>query len=287
MKRLITSNVGGHLLSLDDFRHIQEGFTEGIDGIVKSLIPNGVTQCILSGCVITVNGSDYTVTGGYIYYNGEIFQAMAGIGTTAGNDLYWVIDTTYAPYNPVKYETGEEYNVHEIRKMRLQQGSGTVASSSLQRLTQLFTQALDFDYIRNQMAEVGEIRLFRGNMAAFFDNTGKGLVDTKYANWALCNGNNSTVNLKGRFVVGFDTGDTDYNVIGKSGGAKNVTLSIDQIPAHTHTENGEVTNTGSDFDLTGGNGSRFGGRNTGSAGGGQSHENRPPYYVLAYIEKIA
>ena len=26
-------------------------------------------------------------------------------------------------------------------------------------------------------------------------------------------------------------------------------------------------------------------QNTGSAGGGQSHENRPPYYALCYIMK--
>ena len=41
----------------------------------------------------------------------------------------------------------------------------------------------------------------------------------------------------GRFLVGLNTGDVDFDTIGKTGGAKAVTLTEAQIPAHTHTQN--------------------------------------------------
>ena len=51
--------------------------------------------------------------------------------------------------------------------------------------------------------------------------------------WVLCNGSNSTPDLRNRFVVG--AGDS-YSV-GATGGANSVTLSTAQLPAHSHTTN--------------------------------------------------
>ena len=97
--------------------------------------------------------------------------------------------------------------------------------------------------------------------------------------WSLCDGTNSTPDLRDRFIV---SSGSVYS-IGDTGGANSVTLTVDQIPAHTHTA------------YTDGTGSPAGGVakaslngstvSTGSTGGGQSHENRPPYYALAFIMK--
>ena len=51
--------------------------------------------------------------------------------------------------------------------------------------------------------------------------------------FVLCDGNNSTPDLRDRFVVG---AGNSYNV-GATGGAANVTLSTSQIPAHGHSGN--------------------------------------------------
>ena len=103
--------------------------------------------------------------------------------------------------------------------------------------------------------------------------------------WVLCDGNNNTPDLRNRFVVGAGTGG-NYSP-GDTGGANSVTLTVAQIPAHTHTY--ERTDVGinvndrpwpasnNDCDMTT--------QNTSSTGGGQSHENRPPYYALCYIMK--
>src|SRR5690606_11752046 len=43
-------------------------------------------------------------------------------------------------------------------------------------------------------------------------------------------------NLQGRVPVGLDTGQTEFNALGKTGGAKTHTLTIDQMPSHSHTQ---------------------------------------------------
>ena len=51
--------------------------------------------------------------------------------------------------------------------------------------------------------------------------------------WYLCNGQNSTPDLRNKFIVGAGSGSS-YSV-GNTGGANSVTLSTSQIPAHSHT----------------------------------------------------
>jgi len=107
--------------------------------------------------------------------------------------------------------------------------------------------------------------------------------------FVLCDGNNSTPNLSGKFVVGYSASDGDYDV-NDTGGSASVTLTVNQIPAHTHTHTKathpagsgpEQNQSGNVEDRT-----NFGDTGTtSSTGGGQSHENRPPYYALCYIMK--
>ena len=110
--------------------------------------------------------------------------------------------------------------------------------------------------------------------------------------WVLCNGSNSTPDLRGKFVVGYHDGDTDYDV-GDTGGAATVTLTTAQMPAHTHT--GTTKGTAGSHSWTqfgaGRNDWNYPGENsrgsatTASTGGGAAHENRPPFYALCYIMK--
>lgn len=41
--------------------------------------------------------------------------------------------------------------------------------------------------------------------------------------------------LKGRSIVGLDSSQSEYDSIGKTGGAKSVTLTVSNLPAHNHT----------------------------------------------------
>ena len=104
--------------------------------------------------------------------------------------------------------------------------------------------------------------------------------------WVLCNGSNSTPDLRDRFVVGAGSA---YSV-GNTGGSSSVTLTVNQIPAHGHTIP-RASGTETNFDNTGLRGGPGYYTNTAywltsyNTGGGQAHENRPPYYALCYIMK--
>ena len=110
--------------------------------------------------------------------------------------------------------------------------------------------------------------------------------------WVLCDGTNSTPNLAGKFVVGYQSGNSDY-AVAQTGGAETVTLSEANMPAHTHTATTKGTSGSHSWTQFGagrndwnypGENSR-GSATTHSTGGGTAHENRPPYYALCYIMK--
>ncbi len=104
--------------------------------------------------------------------------------------------------------------------------------------------------------------------------------------WALCNGSNGTPDLRDRFIVG--AGNT-YNP-GNTGGEVTHTLTVTEMPNHKHdiprgveTTSGYGTNT---YSVTGHHETNNSWEGTRYAGSGQAHENRPPYYALAYIMKL-
>jgi len=99
-------------------------------------------------------------------------------------------------------------------------------------------------------------------------------------------------NAQGRTIVGFDAGQTEFNAMGKTGGAKTHTLTVAEIPAHGHTQRygtpfiapsggaavGGMTSAGS----TGAVASQ---QTTVDTGGGGAHNNLQPFLVLNYIIK--
>ena len=104
--------------------------------------------------------------------------------------------------------------------------------------------------------------------------------------FVLCDGNNGTPDLRGRFVVGHHPSNGDYDV-DDTGGEESVTLTVNQIPAHTHTYVDQYVAINNGYRPWPANNNDCAARdvNSGSTGGGQSHENRPPYYALCYIMK--
>lgn len=105
-----------------------------------------------------------------------------------------------------------------------------------------------------------------------------------YSNWLGFTWERTAV---GKVLVGYDNNDVDFNNIGRTGGEKEHTLTIDEMPSHTHNVNysgGAGTSTG----VTA-MGEQLG---TSSAivqakGGGQSHNNMPPYQVVAYWKRVS
>ena len=88
-----------------------------------------------------------------------------------------------------------------------------------------------------------------------------------------------------RFPVGYNPIYNDYNKIGSTGGQKEVTLTIDQMPNHSHWYQKNTKKEMYLKDAGSDNGKGIWAQ-TGAVGGDQPHENRPPYITVAFFMKI-
>lgn len=155
---------------------------------------------------------------------------------------------------------------------------------------------------------VGEIRMFAGNFAP--------------VGWAFCNGallsisENPTLfqligttyggdgqstfalpDLQGRFPMHMGSGIAGTFVIGQTGGEERVTLTANQMPAHSHTPmanaagggtspagsvwagNPDVAQFASPAQING----QMNSQSIGSAGGSQPHDNMVPFLAINFI----
>ena len=90
----------------------------------------------------------------------------------------------------------------------------------------------------------------------------------------------------GRVMVGLDSGDTDFDAAEETGGAKTKTLSISELPAHTHT----IAASTSDTDAGGisqGNTTSTTNVNTGSTGSTSAFSLLQPYIVVYMWKRTA
>ena len=164
--------------------------------------------------------------------------------------------------------------------------SGTVSANALSATSATVSGTVTAGtFAGNGIIPVGGIIMWSGTVAP--------------AGWALCDGNNGTPDLKGRFVLGMSA---TYPKGTQSGDAT-VTLTVDQMPAHTHDYYSGGTRSlvmltylenGTNGDKAdGGAGGGFGFVDSvfhptavQTRGGGQAHNNMPPYYALAYIMRV-
>ena len=109
------------------------------------------------------------------------------------------------------------------------------------------------------------------------------------AGWALCDGNNGTPNLTGRFILGSGAGSgLTSRTLGQSGGEESVTLTEAQMPSHTHNY-ALVNAPWPPGDMGSRSQNVWRGAETAATtptGGNQPHNNMPPFYVLTYIMKL-
>ena len=129
--------------------------------------------------------------------------------------------------------------------------------------------------------------------------------------FVLCDGNNSTPDLRGRFIVGASA--SGGYAVDATGGSNEVTLSESQLPSHNHSASSTVNDPGHhheyidqyvvinagyrpwpannndcqqrNIDTTNATTGITVSTTIGNTGSGSAIENRPPYYALCYIMK--
>lgn len=249
---------------------------------------------LLSGCV--TNGT--TVTAGTVILNDEILPFVGGTlqskirivesaaSITAGSETY---ENAY-----IRRHAEFGSNLNDV---------DTFLWADIKRLPTIkeivdnFATGGELNEIRNMVMPKGAIIMWNGS------------VENLPSGWALCNGltvaGYKTPDLRGRFVVGYDNTKTNipsnstdatenYGKAGNTGGRNSVTLTTAQMPQHNHflggnmlfgrvhkLDNDDNDDPGYGFHRNDYHVTQY----TDVAGGGTAHENRPAYYVLAFIIK--
>lgn len=239
-----------------------------------------------------VNRAMASVSQGLVDKSSMVLIGIYGQGTNSMDNS--VEKYSIVPYagkfpQPVEYNTA----IHGMQQANIE---------TLLRLLQGFPNFDIKAYIDEKLGGMAGANIPRGLIAMW---NGVSVPE----GWALCNGqiveDLQTPDLSGKFIVGWSSGNEDYNLIGNTGGQEKVTLSTQEIPSHVHNF-ADAYFIEAHSDLVGANGTQWIGNNlsgsnktdrdnsyvclwdhdTRAAGGGQPHENRPPYYVLAYIIKL-
>lgn len=238
------------------------------------------------------------------------------LGTNAGFSATNTSGNVYIGYNAGYSNTSGTRNVF----IGYQAGYGETGSNQfvLANHDDSASVLMYGDFSTGNIAVRGTVQTTAATDTGGAGNVPSGIIamwsgDTAPSGWAICDGTNGTPDLRGRFVVGYDPAVADYDqpgslsegdtLTGATGGLDSVALTIDEMPSHNHGNRVRASSANSKSAV----GTYPAGRNFAAsawrelrgttytdvntneieeAGGGASHENRPPFYVLAYIMKL-
>ena len=287
---------GGRPRANDDLETLQSETYAAITAILQ-----GAPPLVLSGCTLAnVNFNTYRgdVTPGFVWLGGEIHRyegasdvvipCELALGALEESDLR-------------AYQTGGT-KACMVERLLVTQARGTaVAGTAITYGTIIGPELTYWKWVENHTRTIGEVQWLTNYEPSQYDGTGRGYLGQPAAGWQLCNGQGGAADLRDRFVVGMNPANGDYATPGRTGGAAQVTLSTDQLPAHAHGMDSAGTHThgigtrGSDggelTTLSRGNNptpdrtfqTQSAGAHTHTiqeTGGNQAHENRPPFYTL-------
>lgn len=272
MNKQIFNQLGGFRFETDNLDWMQTAYD-----IFNALGYVAGDKTIISGCV-EAGGN---VGDGVVFLGGEVFKFVGG----AIQATVRILETETKKF----FENGEEKVVHKERYVTFASGTGAVNWSDFKRI----------DSIRNISSRI----LPPGTNPQLYS----GAIGSIPEGWQLCDGTNGSPDLRSRFIVGYDPADTDYDAIGKNGGAKKVTPAGSNASTNVNitvsrdgwgTSGGPLGNVAAGRLVVGSGVNenaesleslRAAGSNQSASSShthaftGTEHENRPPYYVLAYI----
>ena len=258
----------------------------------------GTANYILSGCV--ENGN--SVSAGYVVIDGEILPFEVGTK---------VATVTIVENKASVVANGNTYaDMRIARSVRFATGTGVgyynwADFKRIETLIELAETRVKKSYVDEEIAALASKYVPTGAIIMW-----SGAIVDIPTGWALCDGQlvggKRLPDLRGRFVVGYNSYGADYSTIGAMGGVEKHKLSESEMPSHKHsvndyyyiesagkaakpisgTERLDQGYTGSNSTDTDNNTLLYKTHDTAAAGQSTPHENRPPYFVLAFIIKL-
>ena len=261
----------------------------------------------LSADNLTAANANFTgivTTSGDLYVSGRFRDVNSETGTagqilaSTGNGVDWIDANTTSVNNSINVGVNVDDSNNADQFVSF---FGANSGNQPNRVDN------DFRYnpVTNTL-KVGNIIDSSGNASAFVT----GMIILWYGNtgnipggWVLCNGQNSTPDLRNRFIIG--AGD-DHSP-GSTGGSNSITLSEANLPSHRHFvvsndlggQNRTNSNVSANNQVRKGTGAgnlyeSYNLASTGSdaasgrssaVGSGSAFDNKPLYHALCYIMK--
>lgn len=249
--------TGGYPLKGERLQELQTAYS-----IFNSLGALAGNFTIISGCALTGT----TIGNGIVYINGEVIEFREA--DSAGTPDVIIIEESVNR----AFKNGVIKQVHALRYATFGTSTDSFPWSGFKRLDPIVLMMERIALLEKKTA------IFQPGGVAF--PWFKPVADIP-AGYQEC------VNIKGRTIIGYDPTQVEFDTIGKIGGAKNKTLSINEIPSHNHglglSTGGANSDGGNDFVKNSTTASTFSTKNSGE---GQSFSILNPHIIAAYIEFI-
>ncbi|MCC8426581.1 hypothetical protein [Mucilaginibacter sp. UR6-11] len=224
---------------------LQLAFQEPIAECEKSRIGSSYDSTkgyILNGCLNSGSGSNYVISAGSVFFNGEVYIVPAASFTISGpNVAVGVITTTQfiADADPTDFTDGNQRNVHNIRQINFQSGlSGSGAFD--------FNNAVNLLY--RPIGAIGQTIIWKmpgaGSqntlLATYFDaGTGNG-IHPLTLDWKI------DATMSGHVAAGYLSGDPTYGTLGANKGADTYQIAATDLPTLSTDPKFESVGPGTD-----------------------------------------
>jgi hypothetical protein len=270
LKFLQTGGFPADINVLDNMQKAYQLFN-GLGALVGDL-------SIIKGCELSGN----TVSNGVVYINGEVLEFRSGI---VSDNVVIVEETQTAAF-----ENAELHEVHYTRYATFGVATTSYPWANFKRafptkeIAGALAQKLDasaMTAILNRIATLeAKNAVFQAGGGMVLWNKPVGQIPTGWA---------EVVNWRGRIPIGWNPDDIDFSTIGKTGGAKDHQMTINEMPSHSHSYTssyeddgnpGTGLEVGSQEKLY----NQVGGIN--ATGGNQPFTIMNPYRVVLFIEYV-
>lgn len=288
-----TKTVHTYMINLDKPRGINDAICDKLvyiqDCWEKNIEFSYSTFAVGRGFYVNTNSEISTVDQFKTWLQSNPITVWYELATPTTEQITLPTLPSWYPYTNARVETELQPSFVEwyIKTAGVNQNDLTVIKEDISQL-QTETTQLNDDVTRLMGAFTSVTDLTK-QLFLLMHRVGDIIFSTSDENPSTIYGGTWVAWGKGQVPVGVDTSDSDFNTVEKTGGEKEHTLTVDEMPSHTHAQyvtSDNVSGGGIRVDYTkdGASLPYLQGIDTGSSGGNQPHNNIQPY-ITCYMWK--